>query len=161
MKQNTKSVLAKNLKRLMLESEVNQVDIANKTKLLGRSINQKTVSNYINVDNDDSVNPRLDKIDTLADYFGIKTSALLNEDLFKNQDNPAQLDDSRLEHAISEGAALLAEAGIIDSAKAVLLVEMAQDIAKATSIIYNNQNSDSSKVIFNFVSYLNKRKASA
>ncbi len=164
MKQNTKSILAKNLERLMMEAKINQVELAKKTKLLGRSVNQKTISNYMNVDSDDfsfSVNPRLDKIDALADYFGVKTTDLLNEDFFKHRDTTIPLDDNRLESSISEGAALLAEAGIIGNDKAVQLVEMAKDIAKATSIIYNSNNTDSNKVIFNFVSYLNKRKASA
>jgi transcriptional regulator with XRE-family HTH domain len=162
MEKNSKIILAENLSRLMLENNLNQVELAKKSTRFGGGVNQKTISNYLDRSIDSMANPCLKKIEALAKCFKLQTHQILDENLFKEQPKAMhQIDSDRLDKSISEGALLLFEAGIIDKEKANVIVGLSRDISKAAGIIYSNLNEDSNnKIVFDFVSYLNARKAS-
>lgn len=69
-KMNNKEILADNLKRLMYKKGVTPVVVCNE---LGFKVN--TYSNWIHA----KIYPRIDKIEKLADYFGVSKSELIEE----------------------------------------------------------------------------------
>lgn len=65
-----KEIMAKNIKRYM---EINDVNSADVCKALG--FKQNTFSNWINA----KIYPRIDKIEMMANYFGVSKSDLVEE----------------------------------------------------------------------------------
>ena len=87
---DNKLVFAKNLKRLMDDRDISRKDIAN---ILG--ISYFTVSDWVN----GKKYPRMDKVELLANYFGILKSDLIEE--------PVDKVDSPDELKLTEGESLL------------------------------------------------------
>lgn len=159
MKTNSKQVLAENLDTLMRSHGINQVELAKRSERFGKGITQKTISNYVDRSRDSAANPTLEKIDILAKCFGIEPGLLISKDL-KEAEDFQKLDDKLLISSLSDGVALLFEAGVISSDDAQLVLGISDDIAKATAIIYNGKSQDPNKIVFDFLAYLNERKAS-
>jgi transcriptional regulator with XRE-family HTH domain len=70
MEKDLKQVFAENLKKYMARDDRNQLDIAN---LVG--VSPSTASDWIN----GKKYPRMDKVEMLANYFGIRKSDLVEE----------------------------------------------------------------------------------
>lgn len=70
-----KEIMAKNLLRLMSEKGVTSTDVC---KALGYK--QNTFSDWINA----KTYPRIDRIEELADYFGVSKAALVEEGYYFN-----------------------------------------------------------------------------
>ncbi|WP_391574511.1 helix-turn-helix domain-containing protein [Cohnella sp.] len=68
--QNLKSIMAANIKRLLSRSGKSQTDLANDL-----NIPETTVSNWMNA----NTYPRIDKIQAMADYFGVRRSELTEQ----------------------------------------------------------------------------------
>ena len=77
----SKEVFAKNLKKLMEGKEINQKELA---KIIG--VSAPTMNDWLQA----KKYPRIDKIEKLADYFGVLKSDLIEEkkeDYFETQKN--------------------------------------------------------------------------
>lgn len=75
---NTKQIFNSNLNRLLNESNKTQLELA---KYLG--VSNTTVNNYVKGYNA----PRMDKIDKIAQFFGVERSSLINEQNKNKKDN--------------------------------------------------------------------------
>jgi transcriptional regulator with XRE-family HTH domain len=77
----SKEIFAKNLKKLMEGKEINQKELA---KIIG--VSAPTMNDWLQA----KKYPRIDKIEKLADYFGVLKSDLIeekSEDYFETQKN--------------------------------------------------------------------------
>lgn len=159
MKTNSRQILAENLDTLMRNHGINQVELAKRSERFGKGITQKTISNYVDRSRDSTANPTLEKLDILAKCFDISPWLLISKNLEETEE-VKQLDDKLMIESLSDGVALLFEAGVIASDDAQLILGISDDIAKATTIIYNGKIQDPNKIVFDFVAFLNERKAS-
>lgn len=79
-----KEVMAKNISKYMKEKNVDRTKLSNDLKL-----KYTTVSDWINA----KTYPRIDKIELLANYFGVSKSDLVEEETYKPTTIAAHLDD--------------------------------------------------------------------
>jgi len=159
MKINSRKILARNLDALMREHQLNQVELSKRSQKYGTGINQKTISNYLDQSDDSVANPCLNKIEILAQCFKIEPSRLLSPNL-EEQKAQISVNEELLVKSMSDAVALLFEAGIFSAENAQYILGFSDDIAKATAIIYNGKAQDPNKIVFDFMAYLNARKAS-
>lgn len=78
-----KAVLSRNLRRLMSDKDVT-------AKEVGKALNfpYTTVLSWVNAEN----YPRIDKIEMLAEYFGVMKSDLIEETVVEEKEKPATND---------------------------------------------------------------------
>ena len=117
MAQWSKEVFARNLKRYMEMHGKNQKDMA---EIVG--VSTATFSDYINA----KKYPRIDKIDILADYFGILKSDLIEDKSLDEIKEPAMFD------GLSENQKkLMLFAQTVPEDKAALALRLIQSIVEA------------------------------
>ena len=119
-----KKVFAKNLSRLLAEHNKTQSDLVNDLKL-----NKSTVSTWINA----TKMPRMNKVEQLANYFGIEKSDLIEEKIYQSNDDINQLTakdereiNERIESILSDmdsTTGLAAYGGTIDSEDDIELIK--------------------------------------
>ncbi len=78
-----KEVMAKNISKYMKEKNVDRTKLSNDLKL-----KYTTVSDWINA----KTYPRIDKIELLANYFGVSKADLVEEETYKPTTIAAHLD---------------------------------------------------------------------
>ena len=79
----SKEVFSRNLRKYMSQSNINQKELA---KIIG--VSAPTFNGYVKGE----FYPRIDKIQKLADYFGILKSDLIEDKSIKEKDNTAIAD---------------------------------------------------------------------
>lgn len=123
MAQWSKEVFARNLKMYMERAGKNQKDMA---EIVG--VSTPTFSDYINA----KKYPRIDKIDILADYFGILKSDLIEEKMTeeKEKDNDIMADIIVRMRTDEAYASLVKSLYMYDSAKLKSIAEMLDALAK-------------------------------
>lgn len=123
MAQWSKEVFARNLKMYMERAGKNQKDMA---EIVG--VSTPTFSDYINA----KKYPRIDKIDILADYFGILKSDLIEEKMTeeKEKDNDIMADIIVRMRTDEAFASLVESLYMYDSAKIKSIAEMLDALAK-------------------------------
>ena len=123
MAQWSKEVFARNLKMYMERAGKSQKDMA---EIVG--VSTPTFSDYINA----KKYPRIDKIDILADYFGILKSDLIEEKMTeeKEKDNETLAGIIVRMRTDKDFASLVESLYMYDSAKIKSIAEMLDALAK-------------------------------
>jgi transcriptional regulator with XRE-family HTH domain len=124
-----KEILAKNLARLMEQKKVNAAEICQKL-----DIKHNTFSSWINA----KTYPRIDKIEMLANYFGVSKAALV-EDVTRVVD----LTPSELDFLIAYRQADFVTRSAID--RLITYYNNLEDLKKNSKDSKNSENSKNSK----------------
>lgn len=90
---------SKNLKRLLEENNKNQIDLVNDLGLT-----KSTVSSWVN----GARLPRMDKIDMLADYFGVGRTALIGY-IGESMSSPSMVAESKVGYYLDNETAEIAQ----------------------------------------------------
>ena len=123
MAQWSKEIFARNLKKYMDRAGKSQKDMA---EVVG--VSAATFSDYINA----KKYPRIDKIDIMADYFGILKSDLIEEKMTeeKEKDNETLAGIIVRMRTDKDFASLVESLYMYDSAKIKSIAEMLDALAK-------------------------------
>lgn len=123
MAQWSKEIFARNLKKYMDRAGKSQKDMA---EVVG--VSAATFSDYINA----KKYPRIDKIDIMADYFGILKSDLIEEKMTeeKEKDNETLAGIIVRMRTDEDFASLVESLYMYDSAKIKSIAEMLDALAK-------------------------------